>query len=76
MGIFYILVRIVVCLKVLGKKLVQVVRTMVRVVLQKYMDCLEKRRVLMIGGYLFDILLVRVVGGSWDVVGGDWCGGC
>ena len=21
-------------------------------------------------------IIVGVVGGSWDVVGGDWCGGC
>ena len=29
-----------------------------RVFLQTYMDCLEKRCVLMIGGYCFDYLLV------------------
>ena len=45
-------------LVVLGELLVLVVRTIVRVFLQMYMDCLEKRRVLMIGGCLFDYLLV------------------
>ena len=37
-------------------ELVRVFR--VRVFLQMCMDCLEKRCVLMIGGYLFDYLLV------------------
>ena len=26
--------------------------------------------------WLFVWLFVGVVGGSWDVVGGNWCGGC
>ena len=42
----------------LGELLVLVVRTIVRVFLQMCMDCLRKRCVLMIGGYLFDYLLV------------------
>ena len=44
----------------LGDLLVLVVRTIVSVFLQKYMDCLEKICVLMIGGYLFDYLLVSL----------------
>ena len=56
--IFYILVRIVDSLKVLGDVLVLIVRTIVRVFLQMYMDCLEKRCVLMIEDYLFEYLLV------------------
>ena len=42
----------------LGELLILVVRTIVRVFLQMCMDCLEKKSVLMIGGYLFDCLLV------------------
>ena len=42
----------------LGELLVLVVRTIVSVFLQMFMDCLEKRCVLMIGSYLFDYLLV------------------
>ena len=64
-----------VCLEGFGELLVLVVRTIVRVFLQIYIGCLEKRCVLMIGDYLFDYLF-DVVGGSWDVVGGDWCGSC
>ena len=45
-------------LEVLGELLVLVVRTIVRFFLQMYMDCLEKRCVLMIEGFLFDYLLV------------------
>ena len=56
--IYYILVRIVVRSAMLAKLLVLVVRTIVRVFLQMYMDCLEKRCVLMIDGYLFECLLV------------------
>ena len=52
------LVRIVVCLEMLGELLVLVVRKIVCVFLQMCMDCLEKKCVLMIGGYLFDYLLV------------------
>ena len=55
---FYILVRILVRLEVLGELLVLVVRTIVRVFFQMYMDCLEKRCVLIIGGHLFDYFLV------------------
>ena len=53
----------------LGEVLALVVRIIVRVFVQTYMDCLEKRCVLMIEGYLFEFF--GVVGGSWDVVGGD-----
>ena len=42
----------------LGKLLVLVFRTIVRVFLQMCMDCLEKRCVLMVEGYLFVYLLV------------------
>ena len=42
----------------LGKLLAQVVRTIVRVFLQMYMDCLEKRCVLIFEGYLFEYLLL------------------
>ena len=45
-------------LEVLDELLVPVVRTIVCVFLQLYMDCLEKRCKLMIVGYLFDYLLV------------------
>ena len=45
-------------LEVLGELLVLLVRTIVRVFLQMCMDCLEKRCVLMIWGYLFDYFLV------------------
>ena len=48
----------------LGEILVLVVRTVVLVFLQICMDCLEKRCVLMIGGYLIDYLLVLL-----DVLG-------
>ena len=51
-------VRIVVCLEMLVELLVLVNRTIVRVFLQMYMDCLEKKCVLMIGDCLFDFLLV------------------
>ena len=42
----------------LGELLALVVRTIMRVFLQMYMDCLEKRCVLMIEDYLFVYLLV------------------
>ena len=42
----------------LGKLLVLVFRTIVRVFLQMCMECLEKRCVLMVEGYLFVYLLV------------------
>ena len=62
----------------LGKILVLVVRTVLRVFLQMCRDCHEKRCVLMIGGYLFDyfLVLLEVLGmlGCWD--DGDWCGVC
>ena len=58
MGIFYILVRNVVRLEVLGELLVLVARIIVRVFLQMYMDCLDKKFVWMIAGYLFEYLLV------------------
>ena len=45
-------------LEVLGKLLVLVVLTIVRVFLQMYMGCFEKRCVLIIGDYLFECLLV------------------
>ena len=51
-------------LEVLGDLLVLVVLTIVHVLHQMYMGCLEKRFVLMIGDYFF----VGVVGGSLDVV--------
>ena len=58
-GVIYcILARIVVRLEMLGELLVLVVRTIVRVFLQMCTDCLEKRCVLMIGGYFLDYLLV------------------
>ena len=41
----------------LGELLVLVVLTVVRVFLPNYMDCLEKRCVLMTGGCLFDYVL-------------------
>ena len=52
--IYYILVRIVVCLAMFGELLALVVQTIGRVFLQMCMDCLEKRCVLMIEGYLFE----------------------
>ena len=58
MGIYYILIGILVRLKMRGELMVIVVRRVVRVFLQQFMDCLEKRCVLMIGGCLFDYLLV------------------
>ena len=42
----------------LGDLLVLMVRTIVHVFLQICMDCLEKRCVLMIEGFLFEYLLV------------------
>ena len=57
-GIYYILVHIVVRSAMLGELLVLLVRTIVRVCLQMYMDCLEKRCMLMIEGYLFEYLLI------------------
>ena len=57
-GICYILVCKVIRLEVLGELLVLVVRIIVRVFLQMYMDGLEKKCVWMIAGYLFDYLLV------------------
>ena len=42
----------------LDELMVLVVRTIVRVFLQMCMSCLEKRCVLMIGGSLFEYLLV------------------
>ena len=53
----------------LGELLVLVVRTIVRVFLQMFMDCFKKRCGLMIGGYLFEYLLVLL-----DVVGRCWWG--
>ena len=44
----------------LGELLVLVVRTIVRVFLQMCTDCLEKRCMLVIGGYLFKYLLVML----------------
>ena len=64
----------------LGELLVLVVLTILRVFLQICMNCFEIRRMLLIGGYFFDYLMVLLeilgmllVG---DVVGGDCCGGC
>ena len=57
-GIYYILVRIVVRSVMLGEVLALVDRIIVRVFLQMYMDCLEKRCVFMIEDYLFVYLLV------------------
>ena len=54
----------------LGELLALVVRTIVRVFLQMYMNCLEKRCVLMIDGYLFEYLLV-LLEVLWELVGGD-----
>ena len=51
------LVRIVVRLEVRGERLVLVVQTIMRAFLQKYIDCLEERCVLMTGGYSFEYLL-------------------
>ena len=45
-------------LEVLGELLVLVVRTIVSVFLHMYIDCREKRCVLMIRHYLFEFLLV------------------
>ena len=58
-------------IEVLGELLVLMFRTIVRVFLQMYMDCLEKRCVLMIGVYLFDYLLVllEVLGVLLVVIG-------
>ena len=56
------LVRIVVCLKVRGERLVLVVRIIVRVFLQKYMDCLEKKCVLMIGNFEYFLASLEVLG--------------
>ena len=66
-------VRFVIQTKVRGEQLVLMVQIIVRVFFQSYMDCLGKKCVLMIGG--FGVFVV-VVGPSWGVVGGDWCGGC
>ena len=70
------LVRFVVRLEVRGERLVLVVQTIVRVFLQKYMDFLEKRCMLMIGGYSFEYLLalleilgMLLVGTGVEVVG-------
>ena len=57
-GIYYILARFVVRSVMLGEILALVVRTIVRVFLEMYIDCLEKRCVLMVEGYLFEFLLV------------------
>ena len=65
------LVRIVVCSVMLGELLALVVRTIVRVFLQMYMDCLEKRCVLLIEGYLFDHLLVLLEVLGTLLVGAD-----
>ena len=54
------LVRSVVGLNVRGEQLVLVVQIIVRVFLQKYMDCLENKCVLMIAGCLFDYLLALI----------------
>ena len=75
MIIFYILVRIVVRSKMLGEQLVLMVRTIVRVFLQKYMDCLGKKCVWMIEdfGYLqlsLDFLGMLSVGTGVGVI--DW----
>ena len=63
-GLYYILVCIVVRLKVLGELLVPMVRTIVRVFLQMYRDCFEKRCVLMIEDLMFVFLpvLLEVLG--------------
>ena len=45
-------------LEVRGELLVLVIRTIVRVFLQMCIDCLEKRCVLMIEGYLFEYLFL------------------
>ena len=57
-GIYYLQVRIDVRSAMLGELMALVVRTIVRAFLQMYMDCLEKRCVLMIEGYLYEYLLV------------------
>ena len=61
-------------LEVLGELLVLVVWTIMRVFLQMYMDNLEKRCVLVSGGYLFDYLLVmlEVLGILLVGTGVDW----
>ena len=61
--------RIVVRSEVGGKRLVLVVQTIVRVFLQKYMDCLEKGCELMIGGCLFECLLVLLENHGMLLVG-------
>ena len=65
-------VRFVVRSKVRGEKLVPMVQIIVRVFLQRYLDCLGKKIVLMIGVWV----LVGVVGSSWEAAEWDWCGGC
>ena len=72
-GICYMLVRIVIRSKVRGEQLLLRVQIIVRAFLQRYLDCLEKKCVLMIGGFW---VFVGVVGSSWEVVGGDCCGDC
>ena len=74
-GIYYILVCIVVRLEVLGKLLVLVIPTIVRVFLQMYMDLSWKEMRVDDWG-LFVWVFFGFVGGSSDVVGGDWCGVC
>ena len=58
-------------LEVLGELLVLVVRAIVRVILQMYMNCLEKRCVLMIEGYLFENFLVLLEALGTLLVGTD-----
>ena len=72
-GIYYVLLRIVVHLKVLGGQLVLMVQVIVRVFLQNYMDFLEKKmRVDEWGSeylwVLFDFLGTSLVGTGVGVV--------
>ena len=56
------MVRIGVHSKVRGENLVLMVRIILRVFLQKYTDCLEKKCVLMIGDFEYMLALLEVLG--------------
>ena len=56
------LFRIVVGSKVRGEKRVLMVRLIVRVFLQKYMDCLEKNCVSLIGDFVYLLALWEIHG--------------
>ena len=68
-AIFYILVRIVVRLEMLGELLVLVVRTIVRVFFPMSVNCLENRCVLMIG-----VTCLTICWCCWRFLGRCWWG--